>query len=211
MTTIQNPPVNERNEVVQAAPSSTQSPQISTENSTKNKKFNFLLPILIVVLIAVAWVVYYVYKSTQPQEMAEIPQLSSDVAKKSPSPSSQPVRTPIPLYPDNGTKGTYNVSQGKHDGPAFSQVIFDPLNAQKDQILTITVTFKEKGSVTGLTGTLKSDSSSTNVTFQKVESAQTETWQTSFTLNDSVLYNYILTLTATGSSGSSSMTIAPRS
>jgi hypothetical protein len=177
----------------------------------KNKKSKFILPILVIILIAVAGKVYYVYKSMQPQGITESHQSRPELTAKNPTATPQPIRTPIPLYPDNGTKGTYNISQGTHNGPTFSQVIFDPLNAQKGQTFTITVTFKEKGAVTGLTGVLKTDNSSTNMTFQKVENTQIETWQTSFTLNDSVLYSYILNLTATSTGGSSLITVAPRS
>lgn len=132
------------------------------------------------------------------------------------TPSSVPTPTPkptiYPLIPDNGSAGTYQVSQPAHVGPTFRQVIFNPLDVKKDQNLKITVTMETQSAVQSLTAKFQMDSSQKDLTFKKTAtSGQKETWETEFALTDSVSYKYILNLTAKNSQGTATMTVAPRS
>lgn len=136
----------------------------------------------------------------------------SVIAAPSPSPSPKPTRSPYPLIPDNGRKGTYNISQASQAGPTFKQVIFDPLNASKAAPLHITVTVDSTNPLNSLSGTLQMDHQTANLTFsQKSRINLTETWETTLTLDDTVLYNYILRLTATNELGTTHAGVAPRS
>ncbi len=124
-----------------------------------------------------------------------------------------PTPTPIILKPDEGTKGNYTVSQNAKDtGPTFSTVTFDPLDAQKGQNLTITVTLSSQSPVSAVTGTVTGDTASMPVTLQKIsETAATSVWSTTFSVTDTLLYTYMLKVDAVNGTGTSSVTVAPRS
>lgn len=128
------------------------------------------------------------------------------------TPVSTPKPTPIPLIPDAGTKGTYKVSQAKHEGPTITEVTFDPLDVQKGQTLKIQVKIKTDVPAEKLAGELQTDNSQFKLSFNKVSADnQFETWQASLNLTDSVFYKYILTLSAINAQNISNITIAPRS
>jgi hypothetical protein len=124
-----------------------------------------------------------------------------------------PTPTPTKLYPDNGIKGTYNVSANQKSGPVITQVIFDPLNVQKGEPLTLTVMLKNASPVQEVKGTLKMDNSSIDLSFNLVNRTnKDEVWQTTIsTLSDSVLYNYIFNVIATAANGQGFGGAAPRS
>lgn len=136
---------------------------------------------------------------------------SEDLASPSPTPSPSP--SPLPLKPDNGTQGTYKVSQGKHSGPTISQVIFDPLDAQEGQSLTFIITLAPKSHANSVSATLTMDNSQTTIDFEKVQDDENgqETWKAKILLPDTILYKYILTVTSTNEEGSATISVAPRS
>lgn len=137
----------------------------------------------------------------------------------SPTPSSttpgspKPTRSPYPLLPDKGKSiGTFQVSQGKHDGPTFRQIILSPLIVSKGSTLNISVTLETTNEITEVKGVFTLDHSKQNLTFSKVSrSGLQEVWETKVTLADTVLYDYSFTLNATDGSGISYMAFAPRS
>lgn len=133
-----------------------------------------------------------------------------NVSNKSPLPIA--TATPTPLKPDDGTKGTFTIGQGKHGGPTFRKVVLDPLDVQKGQSLTINVTFDVASTVSSLTGKLETDGLPVDITFNKIsDDVLPEVWQAQINLTDTVLYKYILTLTASDSTGTSKIEVAPRS
>ena len=123
------------------------------------------------------------------------------------------IPTPIILKPDEGTKGNYTVSQSAKDtGPTFSTVTFDPLDVQQGQNLTITVTLSSQSPVSQVTGTLTGDTTSIPIALQKSsQTATTTVWSATFSITDTLLYKYILKLEAVNGTGTSSVTVAPRS
>ena len=127
------------------------------------------------------------------------------------SPTVRP--TPIILLPDDGVKGNYSISQSdKTKGPTFAKVIFDPLDVQKDQQLTITVTLGSPSPISSVTGTLTGDTTSTPITLQYVSTKDTtNVWSATIPITDTLWYKYMLNLTATNASGTSSIMVAPRS
>lgn len=124
-----------------------------------------------------------------------------------------PTPTPIVLKPDEGTKGNYTISRGgKSPGPEISRVTFDPLDVQKDQNLTVTVTVTSESTPNSLTGKLISDFKTTSLTFKNTsKSSKSSVWTATIRLTDTVLYKYILELIATDKSGKTQVTVAPRS
>lgn len=136
--------------------------------------------------------------------------LIGNIIKATPKPTPKP--TPIPLKPDNGTKGTYQIGQGKHDGPSITQAIFDPLDVQKGQKLTLTVRANNTLAISSLSAVLKEDSSSQNINFSLTSGTNIDgIWTGQITLSDSVQYEYVLTITAVSVNGTSSVIVAPRS
>ena len=118
----------------------------------------------------------------------------------------------IPLKPDDGTKGTYMVSMGKHTGPVVSKIIFDPLDVQKGQTLVVVASIKNDVTVKEVKGTLQTDHGKLEAIFSRIDGSDTNgSWKASFKLNDTVSYTYILTISAQGENGKSEVTTAPRS
>ncbi len=126
-----------------------------------------------------------------------------------PKPTTKP--SPIPLKPDNGTKGTYQIGQGVHSGPTVRQVVFDPLDAKKDQNLKILVKIESSKPLINVKGVLGEDSGSQQIDFKLVNGTKTQgEWEGNVSLESSVLYTYSLTITATDGT-SSTVVVAPRS
>jgi len=130
-------------------------------------------------------------------------------------PTSTPTSTPTPiiLKPDDGVKGNYTVSQSAKDtGPTFQTVTFDPLDVKKGQTLTLTVTLSSQSLVSSVTGTLTSDTISIPITLKQTSQTKTITvWSATVPITDTLLYKYILRLNAVNETGTSSVTVAPRS
>jgi len=127
----------------------------------------------------------------------------------------QPTPTPTPttLLPDDGTKGTYSVSANQRGGPRINKIVFDPFNAQKNQPLTITIYISNESPVDKVSGIFKMDSLSENVSFKHISRTdKSEVWQFVFpSLPDTVLYNYVLDITANAANGTGFGGAAPRS
>ena len=130
-----------------------------------------------------------------------------------PTSTPTPTPTPIILKPDDGVKGNYTVSQSaKETGLTFSTVTFDPLDVQKGQTLTLTVTLSSQSPVSQVTGMLTADTTSIPITLQKSsQTATTSVWSATLPITDTLLYKYILKLEAVNETGTSSVTVAPRS
>lgn len=124
-----------------------------------------------------------------------------------------PSPTPIILKPDEGTKGNYTVSQSaENTGPSFSRVTFDPLDVQKGQTLTISVTIASQSPVSAVTGTVTGDTTSMPIVLeQRSKTAAISVWSAALPITDTLFYTYILRLHAVNETGASSVTVAPRS
>lgn len=125
-------------------------------------------------------------------------------------PTVTPTATPTPIrLPAKPVK--YNVTQSKHEGPTFVSVTFDPLDAQKDQDLTITTKITNSSPITNVNGSLATDNGRIDLTFKRISGDDKNgEWKTTIRLNDTVWYTYTLTLTATGSNGTSTIKTSPR-
>lgn len=181
----------------------------------ENNKGISVIFILLFIAIVLGGAMYLVWKNTSQfsssisdvgNQNLQLPDFATPAATPTPKP------TIYPLVPDNGTAGTYQVSQPKHEGPTFRQIVFDPLDAHKGDVLKITISVESESGVQSLTGNFQMDSSQSPVIFKKLSrQGILDTWIAEFKLTDSVFYKYILNLSAKDSKGTSSMTIAPRS
>lgn len=198
----------------------TADPKKSWFSALKQPKVFIPLAIFIILYVALnIWVFFYGTKIFGPKTGKLVsrmtvaqPQVSTPTQFATPASIPTATHTPIKLKPDNGTEGTYSVSQTKHVGPTVTQVIFDPLDVQNGQTLVITATLKNDVAITEVKGTLQMDHGQQNATFSRIDGTDTNgSWQGKFKLNDTVLYKYILTITASAGNGTSTAIVAPRS
>ena len=126
----------------------------------------------------------------------------------------QPTPTPTKLYPDDGVKGTYNISSSQTAGPRIIKIVFDPFDVKKGQQLTMTATIINDVPVQKVTGAFSMDSVKGDIrifTFVS-RNEKTETWQSVYaSLPDSVQYMYSLTVKAESSNGIGVGGASPRS
>lgn len=126
-------------------------------------------------------------------------------------PTSTPIPTPTPIQLHEGI-GEYTVSHGETNGPTIVNIIFDPLDVRKDQLLTLSVNLRSQDKVTSVTGTLETDTGSIALNFTlSQESKGVQTWITKITMTDTLWYTYIANITAKSDKGETSVTVAPRS
>lgn len=121
----------------------------------------------------------------------------------------QPSPTPIPLH---AGKGDYTVSHPKSAGPVIQRVIFDPLDAKKGEKVKFSAVIMDTVGDAKVVGALDADSKQIELTFTKDGMERnSQIWSTELTLTDSVLYRYILTVSATNSKGNTVVRVSPRS
>ncbi|OGG35658.1 hypothetical protein A2363_04485 [Candidatus Gottesmanbacteria bacterium RIFOXYB1_FULL_47_11] len=138
-------------------------------------------------------------------------------SQSTPTPRYTPIPTPSPtpirLYPDKGTQGIYNVSQAKnHPGPTITKVIFDPLDVQKGQTLTVFVDMNNPTPIASVSAQLTMDNGTTSFPLSRTSGTDTAgEWKGSVRMTDTVWYKYILTIRATGANGEGQVIVAPRS
>lgn len=196
------------------------------DTKTNNKGLSVVI-ILLFIAVLLGGAFYFVFKSlpaTPPPSVVDtdvatdlnkvvLTNTTAPKASVKPTVAPTPKPTPAPLKPDNGLKGTYQVGMGSHDGPTVSQVIFDPLDVKKGQTLNLSVRTSFTSSINSVTAVLTADNSTQNITFSLSSGTNLDgVWNGSVTLNDSVDYKYILTITSKSSNGkSSTVTVAPRS
>ena len=191
-------------------------PTLPTEQKTRS----FVVP-LVVVLLGVSLGGAYLYLKTS------YPNLFRDVAKKvsyyipfknnqaaktsEPTPIPLPTRSPTPVIPDDGTAGTFKVSQSNHKEPSFTDVRIDPLDAKVGDKLKISVKLISSTPANTIVGNLKTDIGMQQLIFKKISrSSTTESWETEITLKQPVLYNYILHIEGSTTDQSNSFDMALR-
>lgn len=126
--------------------------------------------------------------------------------------SNSPNPTPTPTALMQG-KETYSISQASNNtGPKITKAEIDPLDPKIGQKQTITIHSNFSQPLTGVTISVKTDHKVFPLTLSKVSGTDTDgQWQTSWTVEDSVLYTYIMTITAVSGGASSNVDLAIRS
>lgn len=169
------------------------------------KSPRLVTPFMYSVFILVALgIVYYYY----PTLRSLLSPSSNNNAFTIKAPPAQP--TPIPL---TSGPGDYSVSHAKSTGPSISRVIFDPLDVKKNQTLKISVTLKSGLSIQSVTGTLTTDNQKLPLTFifKNTNPDQTQIWETTLKLPDTVSFKYILSVIGLDANGKTTIVVAPRS
>ena len=148
------------------------------------KRLIILLSILFIVLLAVGI-------TFLPSGFRSISDMFKQGSGNSPTPTSTP--RPIPTGPKS-----FTVSQGDKTVPQFSTGIVDPYDPAKGATQTVTINVKFGKPITRVTAILETDKkTSPPVEFKLISGTNTSgQWQGSWKINDTYLYNYVLTLQA---------------
>lgn len=171
-----------------------------------------ILAVVIVVLCAVV-VIFWRWRRPLVQQVMTLPTVvhhaSFPMTKPTPTlltPTPTITPTPTPSYLPSGRQ-TYNVSQSPDiAGPRIVSLTLDPLDAQQKQQQTILVALSSSTPVSGVGVTFYSDTKSRVLPLTSTAAG----WTTSWTVDDSVLYRYILVIRATNSQGTVKVIVAPR-
>ena len=179
-------------------------PDVEKGTSPSPSPHKYLNPIVFMCVLAIVLTIPLIY-------IRQFANQSSDFS----SATATPTPTPIILMPDEGVKGNYAVSQpGKITGPRITKVTFDPLDVKLGQPITISAKVFSLVPVSKVSGNLQQDLNSTPLTFTQTATEPdtgNTVWTATTTLSDTVLYRYILDISATDSNGTSTIQIAPRS
>lgn len=174
--------------------------KINTAIKHKQGLFNFLIVLLCLALIgAIAKVILVKYFDNDSQSKL------SYSAKVTPTPAKKIV----PIFQG---KGTYNISQGKTNGPKISKAIIDPHDAQVGSTQTITIFAKHTSPVGSIKVTLKSDDNQEDVyDLSLTEGTALEgQWTGSWKVENTHLYNYVFVIIASDGTNNSRAGVAIR-
>ncbi len=159
-----------------------------------------ILMVLIVILICV--VLYF-------DRIIRVPWLVSNLTHK-PTPTTHIVKTtptpsPTPSFLPSGEQ-TYTISRSADaKGPRINSLTLNPLDAQKNQLQTITVSVAGTA-LSHVSVKIYADTSSYPIDLTLRDGV----WRAQWRLQDSVLHRYVIVITATDSTGASKVIVAPR-
>jgi len=180
---------------------------MATKSSSKRKTgkiFGYVLVVAVIVVVLAA--IAYVYKAQQLATLSEEAQ-TSHLAQGS---ETIPTPTPTPTKLFHG-KDTYYISGGAPDDPRFPQVDIDPLDPDVGATQTYTVSINSKYPVTTAFLTIRTDTRESKVSLNLVSGTREDgTWQATWTIPETYLYNYQITPTAQTAYTQGSATITER-
>lgn len=163
-------------------------------------------------------VILLVIQTTILWQNGTLPNLLKTVFPSLPVPSgapgdapSGPTPTPTPTELKSGSE-TYTISQSSNvTGPRISRLTLDPLDVKQGQTQVLTVRASSPQGISAVSIEFQSDNKTESLVLSQTGgTTQDGDWQTTWTLDDTVLYKYILTISATGAAGKSSVIVAPR-
>lgn len=168
------------------------------------KKIPLHIYIWVVALIALSLVVLaFFFPSIIPsffKNLIETPPPSKEQKENVAEPFKP---SPIPLAPG---RQVYSISGGKTGAPRMTQATIDPLDVEEGQLQTFEVkAFDEESEITKITATVVTDNSQETYSLKLSDgTAQEGTWNGSWRIADTFLYNYQLVLTVTNQNGNES-------
>lgn len=167
--------------------------------------------LLLAILVLGGYVLWTQYpdllRPDQPQRPSEergiTPTTPEDV-----EPEEEPRGTPKPIK--QGTE-TYNISQAQSARPKITQATFNPHDPDQGQTQEISIRVLDSAPVNSVSVSIESDNNSRNINLTLSEgNNQDGVWTGSWEVDDSVDYTYIVTVTASGAGGQSSVEIGMR-
>lgn len=143
------------------------------------------------------------------QKQSALPQEApAQLAPGEPTPEPTPTPTPTKLF--HG-KDTYTLSGGMEGKPTISTVTLDPVDPAVSAKQVFSVALTNGSPITDAYLQVRTDTKTTKVPLTLANGAsQNGTWTGSWTVPETYLYNYIVTVVATGSNGTTTMPITIR-
>lgn len=179
----------------------------SSPGSSKAQTVRPELIIILLLTVLVACIVYFF-----PDIVGTIfSKPASRLARTSvPLPSPKATPTPTPKSIPSG-KQTFSVSSGKQTGPQFETGAIDPYDPGQGTQQTISVSATSSTPVVTMKLTMETDTKSQNIAMQLTSGTTTKgIWTGTWTVDDTYLYVYNATITATDGQETNSFTITLR-
>jgi len=182
------------------SPSPLKSPEDQPPTFSKRP---FILFAIFLLLLIIAYLVWYFQYNPQSLETFD--------AQSPPATSSLPSPSPSPAFLLQG-KQSYSISQGDKTAPQITKAIINPLDPKLNQQQTIQIKTSHSNPIESVTLKLTSDNDQAEINMELVEGTDLNgTWEATWEITDTVLYNYLLTITAKSGDKTGSTTIAMRS
>lgn len=181
---------------------------MATKASKKSKTNEVIGYVVILAVIAVVLAaIFYVYKA---QKLSTLSPEESQTTGNTDTTKSLPTPTPTPTKLFHG-KDTYNLSGGAPDNPHFPDVSIDPLDPAVGARQIYTVKITSKYPVTKAFLSIRTDTKTSQLPLSLTSgTADNGTWQASWTMPETYIYNYQITLTAQTAYTQGSATITVR-
>ena len=183
---------------------------VETAQTQTDRQTNNRIPIIIgfvVFLIISTFILSFLYfsKKDKPKSPNQALLQSSTSLTPAPSltltssPTPGPTSTPVPSpRPIPSGKKTFSVSSAKKTGPQFQGGAIDPYDPKVNSTQTITVAITSSKPVTTGTLTMKTDTKTRDVPMSIVSGTATNgVWAGTWTVDDTYLYTYTVTIIAT--------------
>lgn len=165
------------------------------------------LIILLLLTVLIATIIYFFPDSLENIFTKPAPRLARTSASL---PSQQATPTPTPKSIPTG-KQTFSVSSGKQTGPQFTTGEIDPYDPAPGTKQTISVSAASTSPITTMNLTMQTDTKSKEIPMQLTGGTTTKgTWEGVWSVDDTYLYKYDATITATDGQETNSFTITLR-
>lgn len=190
-----------------------------------DRPHKLIILIILVILIGVTAALIYLQTGSRPPEIPVLsapgqPALNTPRPRKSlaeqlvekinpPSATPSPRPTPAPILQG---KETYSIGQASDaKGPKITQAVFEPHDPAVGQTQKITIKTSHSQPVTAVELVIKSDNKTQtqNLTLASGTAAD-GSWSASWTVNDTHLYIYVVTVKAKSTDGESAVDISIR-
>lgn len=167
-------------------------------------------------LILMAGVLYFIYssnKATKPLDRSKNVQVTGTVAP--PEPTATPVPptpTPTPRPILHGTQSFLISQSNTIKGPKLGKFTIDPMDPSVGGKQMLNIEVNDTVPIQKVIATVKTD----HKTYPEVEMKQvdgknnTGHWQADWTIDDTILYTYVINVKAISASGTNSLDIISR-
>ena len=164
---------------------------------------------LILAFIGLLAVAFFVWKNQYQTRQLELADSKAEQQASLPDSSPKPSPSPVPIL--QGIE-TYSITQGKkNNGPKITQAIINPHDPKINDNQTVKVKLAYNQPINQVKLILKSDNDQQEADMTLIQGTATDgTWETSWEITDTVLYNYSQTITAQSGDQTSSVTITIR-
>jgi len=191
--------------------------QNEAKNNTNHINVDALILVSLVVVLGVLLSVYFLGKKTpsskpNPLIIKDTPLASSNQIKPTLTLAPTATPTPSPKPIPHGTTDFF-VSVGKEvKGPRMGKGTIDPYDPEAGDKQRLTIAVSDTVPVTKVVATLKTDKK-TSKPYELLPGSGTSmnsNWTGEWTIDDTYLYTYVLSIQATSSSGTSTVDVTLR-